>query len=204
MKNKVRIFVVEDEEIVALDLQATLRDLGYGVAGHTGDAEKAVRLVSDTRPDLVLMDINLKNRYDGIHAARQIRADANIPVIFVTAYDDESTIVQAQVTEPYGYLLKPFNSREIHICIQMALFHHTMQRERERMRAELQAALLKSDVPLGIITVCASCRKARDKDGQWVELETFLENHTRLRFSHGCCSACEDDFYRTPLTGPSI
>lgn len=198
MKTQARIFVVEDEEIVALDLQATLSELGYTLAGHAGDADSALRMIEERRPDLVLMDINLKDRHDGVHAARQIRTSWNIPVIFVTAYDDDSTVVQAQVTEPYGYLLKPFNPREIHTCIQMALFHHVMQGERDRMRSELEAALLKSEVPLGIIAVCANCRKVREADGLWVDWETYLGDHTHLQFSHGCCADCEKAFFATP------
>jgi len=124
-----RIMIVEDEAIVALDLQHKLKTLGYAVSGVASSGEEAVRKVPQTRPDLVLMDIKLKGDMDGIEAAQRIRDDFTIPVVYLTAYSDENTLQRAKVTEPAGYLLKPFKDRELHATIEMSLYKHKMEME---------------------------------------------------------------------------
>jgi len=119
-----RILVVEDETIVSLDVQARLTDLGYEVAGVADRGEEALALAERERPDLVLMDIRLKGAMDGIAAAEEIRRRWNLPVVYLTAFSEESTLQRAKVTEPFGYILKPFEDREIQSVIEMALFKH--------------------------------------------------------------------------------
>jgi len=123
------IMIVEDEAIVALDLQHKLKTLGYAVSGVASSGEEAVRKVPQTRPDLVLMDIKLKGDMDGIDAAQRVRDEFNIPVVYLTAYSDENTLQRAKVTEPAGYLLKPFKDRELHATIEMALYKHKIEME---------------------------------------------------------------------------
>jgi diguanylate cyclase (GGDEF)-like protein/PAS domain S-box-containing protein len=123
-KTKARILVVEDEAIVARDIQVLLESLGYEVAGHSGRGEDAIALTTATRPDLVLMDIQLAGSIDGIAAAHAIRAntDNRVPVVFLTAFDADETLARARLTEPYGYILKPFSDRELHAVLEMALY----------------------------------------------------------------------------------
>lgn len=125
---QVRILVVEDETIVALDLKNSLKVLGYDVVGTACSGEEAIAKADQTRPDLVLMDIILKGKMDGVQAADSIRATLNIPVIFLTACADERTLQRAKVTEAFGYLLKPFEERELHGHIEIALYKHHMER----------------------------------------------------------------------------
>ena len=125
---QVRILVVEDETIVALDLKNSLKMLGYDVVGTACSGEEAIAKADQTRPDLVLMDIILKGKMDGVQAADSIRATLNIPVIFLTACADERTLQRAKVTEAFGYLLKPFEERELHGHIEIALYKHHMER----------------------------------------------------------------------------
>ena len=124
-----RILVVEDESIVALDIKAQLECLGYVVPAVVNSGEKAIHKTAEIRPDLVLMDIKLKGEMDGIEAAEVIRARLDIPVIYLTAYADYATLQRAKITEPYGYLLKPFEERELHSTIEMALYRHEMERK---------------------------------------------------------------------------
>jgi PAS domain S-box-containing protein len=121
------IFVVEDEAIVASDIKETLINLGYGVAGTARSGESALEMIGATRPDLVLMDIHLAGRMDGIEAAGQIHARYGIPVIFLTAYADKALLERAKITEPYGYIIKPFDERALHSAIEMAVYKHTME-----------------------------------------------------------------------------
>ncbi len=125
---QIRILIVEDETIVALDLKNSLKVLGYDVVGTACSGEEAITKADQTRPDLVLMDIILKGDMDGVQAADSIRATLNIPVIFLTACADERTLQRAKVTEAFGYLLKPFEERELHGHIEIALYKHHMER----------------------------------------------------------------------------
>src|SRR5512140_1293632 len=135
------ILVVEDENIVAKDIMTRLKNLGYGVVGSAASGEDALRLALDTRPDLVLMDIMLKGDMDGIEAAHHILDRLDIPVVYLTAYADEKTLQRAKVTEAFGYLLKPFEERELHITIEMALFKHQMERKLRESEQWLSAIL---------------------------------------------------------------
>ncbi len=136
--SKVEILVVEDESIVAMDIERRLKSLGYQVVGHVLSGEEAVVRTDEERPDLVLMDIHLKGTMDGIEAAQKIRRLYDIPVIYITAYSDEATLERAKVTEPFGYILKPFQEREIHSAIEMAIYKHRSEQE---LRAAKEAAV---------------------------------------------------------------
>ena len=126
---KTRIMIVEDEGIVVLDIRSNLQELGYEVAGVASSGEEAIEKVAEERPDLVLMDIRLQGRLDGIDAAGQIRARFDIPVVYLTAHADEATLQRAKLTEPFGYLLKPFEERELQTTIELALYRHKMERK---------------------------------------------------------------------------
>src|SRR5688572_2692269 len=107
------ILVVEDERLVAKDLQRSLTNLGYQVPATAASADDAIRLASDRCPDLVLMDIRIKGDLDGIETAQILRHKFDVPVVYLTAYADEETVARAKVTEPFGYLLKPVKEGEL-------------------------------------------------------------------------------------------
>ena len=136
---KVNVLVVEDERIVAKDIQNTLKNLGYDVPVIASTGEEAIRKAGEQNPDIVLMDIVLKGEIDGIDAAAQIRSKFKIPIIYLTAYEDEDTLDRAKITEPLGYILKPFEERDLHTTLEMALYKHTMeiklQESEERYRS---------------------------------------------------------------------
>ncbi|MCB0338429.1 MAG: response regulator [Bdellovibrionales bacterium] len=125
---KSRILVVEDEAAVSLDIEEALRHLGYEVTSVVDTGEEAVLAVEKDKPDLVLMDIILKGEMDGIEAAAHIRDRYKIPVVYLTAHADESTLRRAKVTTPYGYILKPFQELELKPAIELAL---------DRLRSEI-------------------------------------------------------------------
>jgi signal transduction histidine kinase len=132
-----RVLIVEDEAIVALDLQHQLEQLGYVVCGMAGSGPKAIRKAEETRPDLVLMDVKLRGTMDGVEAAEELRARFDLPVVFLTAYADDAMLERVKATGPFGYLLKPFEGRELRVTIEIALYKHATE---ERMR-EYAAAL---------------------------------------------------------------
>jgi PAS domain S-box-containing protein len=126
---KTQILVVEDESIIALNLTENLKSLGYGVVGIAASGEKAVQKAVKLHPDLVLMDIRLKGKMDGIQAAQQIWESLQIPVIYVTGHSDQSTLQRAKITAPFGYIIKPVKERELSVAIEMALQRY----EREQL-----------------------------------------------------------------------
>lgn len=122
-----KILVVEDESIVAMDIKHRLENMGYIVPAITSSGEEAVEKASESNPDLVLMDIVLKGEMDGIDAAQQIKDNLDIPVVYLTAYSDERTLKRAKITGPFGYIIKPFEDRELHSAIEVALYKHEME-----------------------------------------------------------------------------
>lgn len=124
MMNPAKILIVEDEVIVAQDLLNKLEDMGYRGGGIASSGEQAIGMVTETLPDLVFMDIVLPGDMDGVEAAAQIHASFDIPVIYVTAYADDALLERAKITEPYGYIVKPFKERELRASIEIALHRH--------------------------------------------------------------------------------
>jgi PAS domain S-box-containing protein len=123
----VKILVVEDEIIVAMDIKHRLETMGYNVLAAVSSGETAVEKAGELKPDLILMDIVLKGQIDGIDAYNLIKENYNIPVIYLTAYSDEKTLNRAKTTSPYGYIIKPFEDRELKCAIEVALYKHEME-----------------------------------------------------------------------------
>lgn len=125
---KKRILLVEDESIVALDIQNRLNSLGYEIVGHAVSGAEAIELARNLLPQLILMDIKLRGEMDGIDAAMIIHDTLSIPIVFLTAYSDQATLERAKITEPFGYLLKPFQKQDLLIAIEIGLYKHEMTR----------------------------------------------------------------------------
>jgi two-component system cell cycle sensor histidine kinase/response regulator CckA len=136
-----QIMVVEDESIVAEDMKAMLEGFGYAVPAVAFSGEDAVKKACDTHPDLVLMDIVLKGQMSGVEAVERIRSRCNIPVVYVTAYADEKTVRRAKITEPFGYLLKPFDAKELQTAIEIALYKHQMEKKLHESEQRLSITL---------------------------------------------------------------
>jgi PAS domain S-box-containing protein len=133
-----RVFVVEDEALIAMELQDRLSTLGYTVCGTASRAEEAVETILEAKPDLVLMDVRLAGVLSGIDAAVQLRDKTDVPVIFLSAYSDAELLRQAGTVEPFGYLVKPFEERELHASIQMALYRHRMEKALRESHTRLE------------------------------------------------------------------
>ena len=136
-----KILIVEDERIIALDLRQRLQRLGYDVVGAVANGASALEKVLLLSPDVVLMDINLEGEMDGTEAARLVHEQQGIPVIFLTAYATDDTLNRALISHPFGYLLKPVDTRELHAAVQTALTRHTVEQAVVRSEQRLQLAL---------------------------------------------------------------
>ncbi len=126
-----RIMIVEDEWITAEDIRMSLQSLGYTITSMVTSGEEAIKNAEKDRPDLVLMDIMLKGEMDGIEAASQIRSCYNIPIIYLTAYTNETVLERAKITEPFGYIVKPFAKQDLKVAIEIALYKHRVEKERK-------------------------------------------------------------------------
>ncbi len=168
--SKTNIIVVEDESIVAKDIQLSLKKLGYNVLSICSNGYDAISAVEEHQPHIVLMDIMLKGDMSGIEAAAQIKEKFNIPIIFLTAYADESTLNKAKVAEPYGYIIKPFKEIDLHTSIEMALYKHEKEKEIRKER-DLLYSLVEGKESKDIIFVKANSRlvKVNTKDIYFVE-----------------------------------
>jgi signal transduction histidine kinase len=141
----IKLLIVEDEEIVAFDLESTLHNLGYEVCDVVASGAEAIASASTNLPDLILMDIKLKGNMDGIEAAAEIYNLLNIPIVYLTAYGDTTTVERAKLTEPFGYLVKPFEEKELHTAIEIALSrHYAEQRVLQALEKEKELSHLKS------------------------------------------------------------
>ena len=126
---KVNVLLVEDESIVAKDIQLSLKRLGNNVLGIENTGEKAISSARKLDPDIIIMDIMLKGKINGIEASEKIRKEQNIPIIYLTAYADENTLSKAKITEPYAYIIKPYKEIDLHTSIEMALYKHSKELE---------------------------------------------------------------------------
>ena len=144
-----RILVVEDEQIVAMDIQRTLQGLGYDVPDLVASGSKAIETAETLQPDLVLMDIRLRGPMDGITAAHMIRERWDIPVVYLTAHADPDTLQRAKITEPFGYVLKPFEGRDLQTTVEMALYKYKIDRKLRESESWLSATL--SSIGDGVI-----------------------------------------------------
>ncbi|MBU3916597.1 response regulator [bacterium] len=122
---KTKILIVEDESIIAMDIESSLKRLGYEVTSIVNTGEKADKKAASDKPDIVLMDIRIKGEMDGIEAAEVIRLKYGIPVVFLTAHLDEEKIQRAKLTMPFGYILKPIQEKDLKVTIEMALSRPT-------------------------------------------------------------------------------
>src|SRR5689334_7652404 len=163
---KANILIVEDEAVVAADLAGKLERAGYRSVGIAADGEDAVESAKALAPDLVLMDIRLAGPMDGIRTAERIQASRNVPIVYLTAHSDMATLRRAAATEPFGYILKPFEERDVTTQIEIALFKHLSERrlrESEERYRKLVETAMDSIVTFDHAGLILSCDPATEK-----------------------------------------
>jgi diguanylate cyclase (GGDEF)-like protein/PAS domain S-box-containing protein len=148
LPHSARILIAEDEALIAMDIDMQLREMGYSPVGHATRGDEVIELARTLKPDLVLMDIQLSGSMDGISAAHAIHSQLALPVVFVTAFAADDILARAKLTEPYGYILKPFSEREMRTVIEMALHKHQADASLRKTAAALHAAHLHSQAIL--------------------------------------------------------
>ena len=179
--SKTKILIVEDESIVAKDIQFSLNKLGYAVCGIASSSDKAIDLAGKEQPDLVLMDIMLKGDINGIDTALKMKELFTVPVIFLTAYADEATLEKAKIAEPYGYIIKPFKEVDLQTTIEVAVYKHGKEQAIRRERDFLYSIVENKDASSDFIFVKSNSKlvKLRTADIFYVEaLKDYVVIHT--------------------------
>jgi class 3 adenylate cyclase len=163
MDIKTRILIVEDERIIGLDIKRVLEKIGYEVISIVKTGEAAIDLTGELKPDIVLMDIMLGGGITGIEAAEAIRRKFNIPVVYLTALTDEETLHKAKVTEPYGYIPKPFDQKGLNSAIEMGLYKHKVETLLMQKTKELEEEKKKTDALLANILPGSIVKELKQK-----------------------------------------
>lgn len=171
---KINVLVVEDESIVSKDIQQSLTKLGYKIIGAAASGEKAIEIIQTETPDVILMDIMLKGELNGIETARRIKKKHNVPVIYLTAYADEDTLSKAKVTEPHGYILKPFKEIDLHTTIEMAIYKHEQEKTIKKER-DLYYSLVENSDKDGFIFVKANSKLVKINNNEIFFVEALKD-----------------------------
>ncbi len=214
--SKTRVLVVETEPNISAELEGCLQRLGYAVTGRAENGEAAIRHAEDSRPDVVLMDIRLDDSARGTDASSYLQKELKLPVIYLSGNSSDTTLSRARDTGPFGLILIPVAERELKVAIEMAVFRHRMETEREELIQQLQSALAQVKALSGLLPICAQCKKVRDDGGYWSQVEAYIEQRTEARFSHGLCPVCfetalahhraeaREKRHRIKMTSPTI
>lgn len=189
------ILVVEDDISVATVLESRLESFGYRICGVARSGNKAIEMAFRRHPDLVLMDILLEGEMNGIEAAHEIGSRSDVPIIFLSCLGEGDVMDSAIRTNPYGYMVKPYDNNELRSAIEIALVRHRAARERERLIQKLEQALLEVKKLSGLLPICASCKKIRDEQGGWHQIEVYISDHSEADFTHGLCPHCLGEYY---------
>ncbi len=187
---KAKIMIVEDEWIAAEDTQYKLQDLGYIVTALASTGNEAIQKAEEDKPDLVLTDIVLEGEMDGIEVAKQIYSSFDIPFIYLTAYADDKILERIKITEPFGYIVKPFTNEDLKITIELALYKHKAEGKRRKQIQDLSNALARARALTGLLHICSSCKKVQDEEGNWKEIENFIREHSGAEFKYIVCPVC--------------
>jgi AmiR/NasT family two-component response regulator len=196
-----RVLIVEDETLVSRIIQEAVKEIGGIIAGRAASGLRAVEMAQSLQPDVILMDIGLPD-IDGLEAARRIQECCPTPVVVLTAHETPELVERAGAAGVGAYLVKPPQAGDMDRVITIAMARFGDMVELRRLNAELQArnaelqeALAKVKTLSGLLPICASCKKIRDDQGYWHQIEVYIRDHSEANFSHGICPDCKKKLY---------
>lgn len=194
MHRDLRILIAEDESLVMEMIAGIIDELGHTVVGTARNGVQAVEMTRDLKPDVVLMDIKMPH-VDGLEAAHRITESCPTPVVVLTAFETPDMVEQASVAGVGAYLTKPPNVREVDRAITIATARFADLMSLRRMNAELRQALLTVKRLSGMLPICAHCKRIRDEQGHWQDVEAYIRDHAEVEFTHGLCPDCTVELY---------
>jgi AmiR/NasT family two-component response regulator len=193
-RDQLFVLIAEDDALVADVIQNQLEQLGHVVVGRAMDGVQAVELANSVEPDVVLMDIQMPEM-DGLEATRAIQKMCPKPVVLLTAHETPDLIAKASEAGAGAYLIKPSTVREIQRTILIAIARFADLMRLQRLNQDLQEALDNIKTLRGLLPICASCKKIRDDQGYWTQIETYIHRHSEADFSHSICPECAKKLY---------
>lgn len=200
-QEEIRVLIAEDDFLVGEMIRGVLEDMDYIFLGHAHNGQQAVEMTQSLRPDVVLMDIEMPDM-NGIEASRQIQTTCPTPVVVLTAYETPTLVQEASSVGVGAYLVKPPKMSTMQRAITIALARFGDMMEMRRLNEELQqrnealeAALAKVKLLSGLLPICAACKKIRDDEGYWQQVEVYIKEHSEAEFSHGICPDCLERLY---------
>jgi AmiR/NasT family two-component response regulator len=194
MRKDSRVLIVEDEPVIAEMIQGMLEDMGYSVAGKAVNGLQAVEMAPSIRPDVILMDLQMPDM-DGIEASRRIQECCPTPIVVLTAHETTNWVERASAVGVGAYLLKPPNAQEMKRGITIAIARFNDLMELRRLNKKLQKALTKISTLSGLLPICTNCKKIRDDEGYWQQIEVYIRDHSEAEFSHSLCPGCAKELY---------
>ncbi len=183
------MLVVDDDPCICEDLQHRLSSLSYDVVATVPSAEEAIEIATKQAPGVVLMDIHCAGQIDGIEAAKQLKT-IETSLIFVTGQSSQAVFKRAIETEPAGYVLKPYETADLQIAIEVALQKRRGELEQRHLVHRLQSVLAEAKILTGMLSICAYCKRVKDQAGDWPQIESYIMQHSHATFSHGMCPEC--------------
>jgi CheY-like chemotaxis protein len=190
------IFVVEDDPNVSIVLTTRLENLGYQICGTAESGAEAIDRIRRLHPDLITMDILLKGDMNGIETAKRISGQIDSPIIYMTCLADQEIFESAIKTNPYGYIIKPYDTNELRSAIEIAFIKYEAAKERESLIAQLKNALREVKTLRGLLPICSACKKIRtDDDECWQRIEDYMASRLEVSFTHGICPDCARKLY---------
>jgi AmiR/NasT family two-component response regulator len=200
-KKPIRVLVAEDEQMSAAKIERLLTDHGYVHVGTAANGKEAEEMTASLRPDVVLMDVQMPEM-DGLTATRRIQKACPTPVVILTAYETSEFIEEASEAGASAYLMKPPNASEIDRAIIIALARHgdlmkckALYEELSAEKQRLEEAMTEIKTLREFLPICSFCKKIRDDEGYWEQIENYIHKHTGANFSHSICPECTKKHY---------
>lgn len=194
INDPVNVIVADDESLVLDLIEQVLESMGMKVVGRAANGRQAVELTRALRPGVVLMDIAMPVM-DGLAAAAAIQAECPTPVVILSAHEARVDVAQATAAGVGAFLVKPPKGAEIERAITIAMARHADLVELRGLNEKLAQALAEVKTLKGILPICCSCKKIRDDQGYWEQVEGYVMKHTDAQFSHGYCPQCLTKYF---------
>jgi AmiR/NasT family two-component response regulator len=200
-QREIRVLIADDSSTFSDTIHRMLEGMGYAVAGIARDGRQAITMTQSLKPDVILMDVDMPHM-DGIQASQHIQASCPTPVVILTAHEPPELVERASLAGVGAYLVKPPTTPEIERAIIIAMARFADLVELRRLNAELairnqelQEALAKVRTLRGLLPICASCKKIRNDQGYWQQVEVYVRDHSEAEFSHCLCPDCARKLY---------
>ncbi len=190
------ILIIEDELIIARDLQANLETEGYSVPEVYRNGREALSMIDIIKPDIVLVDIQLESQFDGIETAEKIRLFHDLPIIYITAHVNEDILERIKLTQPAGFLMKPINYTELLTTIELGIHKHKIEMQNRRLLEELQTIVTRHDILRDMkVPVCTTCHKIREDNSNWLSVDAYMKKYYNIEFTESVCPHCLEELF---------